>query len=373
MTPQTHASTTTVEPPILWLGMSGFDPHNRAALERCLARPLGMARWRVCELSEADAWWVNGAKVRVLPDGNLKVAAGLPTERALRLNLSDIDRPVAFAKPLSATEFEPRCTFEVASQPSIQAVLQQFETYLRLLRVQFVLGFQIIECPAKMRRGVYHVLHGANLLAVLDFARGKASLSPRVQPDELEDAVWYRRPDRAGGLPNNFVPLSAAQLAWAYVRHTDRDMLPARYRAETIYYRRVPRVPMSWLRDSQLTLLRELSIEQGTFDCLHQRTALPVHRIHTDLTCLYYAGAITTTRDRAAVIPAIGHVDTQPHSSATGLESLLSRAALSHFPGDAAALELAVRQRMPARGLFAHAGQRAAASWSPSPHRSATN
>lgn len=341
MTPQTYASATAVEPPILWLGMSGFDPQNRAALERCLARPPGMARWRICELGEADAWWVNGAKVRVLPDGNLKVAAGLPTERALRLNLSQIDRPVAFAQPLATAEFEPRCTFEVASKLSILTVLQQFESYLRLLRVQFVLGFQIIECAASVRRGVYHVVQGGSLLAVLDFARGKAGLSPHAQPAELQHADWYKRPDGARDMPDNFVLRSPAQLAWAYVRHTDRDMLPARYRVETIYYRRVPRVPLHWLRDSQLTLLRELSIESGTFDSLRQRTALPARRIQEDLTCLYYSGAITTTRDRAAVMPAIGHADTQPHSSAAGMESLLSRAALSHYPGDATALELA--------------------------------
>lgn len=221
MTPQTYASATAVEPPILWLGMSGFDPQNRSALER-------------------------------------------------------------------------------------------------------------------------------------DFTPGKASISPRAQPAELQHAVWHKRPDGARDVPDNFVPRSAAQLAWAYVRHTDRDMLPARYRVEPIYYRRVPRVPLRWLRDSQLTLLHELSVESGTFDSLHQRTSLPVRRIQDDLTCLYYAGAITTTRDRAALTPVIGHVDTQPHSSAAGLESLLSREALSHYPGDAAALELTARQRI--LGLFAHPG-----------------
>src|SRR4051794_21943312 len=75
------------EQPILWLGMTGFAPAQRTTLEAFMASATGTARWRVCAFGEADAWWVNGANVRVIPGGNLKVAAGLPTERALSLDL----------------------------------------------------------------------------------------------------------------------------------------------------------------------------------------------------------------------------------------------------------------------------------------------
>lgn len=323
MTPATPASDAAAEQPILWLGMTGFAPQQRAVLEASLVRPPRFPRWRICAFGDADAWWVNGAKVRLMPDGNLKVAAGLPTEHALNLNLSEIDRPVAFAAPLACPEFEPRYAFDPVSEPSIGAVLLQFESWLWLVRAQFVLGAQIIRRGPALRHGIYHVSHGGKLLAVLDFRYGKAAISPRAHPVDLWQAQWDKRPAGAGGLPESFVHLTPGQLAWVYVRRTDRDMLPPRYRTETIYFRHVPGVPLRWLRDSQLMLLRELSAEPGTMEALRQRTGLPVSHAEHDLTCLYYAGAITTTRAKAVARPAARH-DSQPYSLGPGLDSLLS-------------------------------------------------
>jgi hypothetical protein len=122
----------TIEQPILWLGMAGFLPQQRRVLETSLARPEATAQWRTSAFGDADAWWVNGAKVSLLPGGNLQVAAGLPAEHPLNLNLSEVDRPVAFALPLAGDDFEPRCTFDPVSEPSVQAVLLQFESWLWL-------------------------------------------------------------------------------------------------------------------------------------------------------------------------------------------------------------------------------------------------
>ncbi len=312
------------EQPILWLGMSGFAPQQRATLEASLARPAGLPRWRTCAFVDADAWWVNGAKVRLLPDGNLKVAAGLPTERALHLDLSEVDRPVAFASPLASSDFEPRCTFDPASEPSMHAVLLQFESWLWLIRAQFVLGAQIIRSGARLRRGIFHVSRGGRLLAVLDFQRAKAAVAPHAHPVDLWEAQWDKRPTGARDLPESFVHLTPAKLAWAYVRRTDRKLLPERYREQTIYYRHVPAVPLRWLRDSQLMLLRELCGEPGTLASLRQSTGLPLDQMEHDLACLYYAGAITTTQAKAAA-PMAGWRDSQPYSSGPDLESLLSQ------------------------------------------------
>ena len=326
MTAVTHASSVAAEQPILWLGMSGFAPQQRALLEASLLRPPGLCRWRVGAFGDADAWLVNGAKVRIMPDGNLKVAAGLPTEHALNLNLTDVDRPVAFGTPLASPDFEPRCTFDPASEPGIHAVLLQFERWLWQVRAQFVLGAQIIGRGGELRHGVYHVSHDGNLLAVLDFLRGKAAISPRVHPVDLQKARWAKRPAGAAGLPESFVHLTPGQLAWVYVRRTDSDVLPARYRTETIYYRRVPGVPLRWLRDSHLMLLRELSGEAGTMDALRQRTGLALRDAERDLACLYYAGSITTTRAKAGVTTNAARDDSQPHSVGAGFDSVLSGA-----------------------------------------------
>lgn len=56
----------------------------------------------------------------------------------------------------------------------------------------------------------------------------------------MREAQWDKRPPGAGAAPGTFVPTSPARLAWAYVRRSDRDVLPTRYRAETIYFRGAP-------------------------------------------------------------------------------------------------------------------------------------
>ena len=323
--------------------MSGFAPQQRPVLEASLARSPGSPSWRTCAFSDADAWWINGRNVRVMPSGNLKVAAGLPTERALNLNLSEVDRPVAFALPLASSDIEPRCTFDPASEASMHGVLAQFEGWLRLLRAEFVLGAQLIERGPSLRQGVYHVSHNGSLLAVLDFHQGQGAISPAAHPVDLWEARWDKRPVGARDMPPGFVAVTPAQLAWAYVRRTDRDLLPPRYRTETIYYHHVPRVPVRWLHDSQLMLLRELSLEPGTFDSLRQRTGFTVKHLVHDLTCLYYATAITTTRSKGAKA-SVARRDSHPASAGPGLDSLLNNDGHSYPQGDLTAPALLERR-----------------------------
>lgn len=333
MRPDSIANASVTEQPILRLGMLGFDPQQRAQLEVLLTHRSGSARWRSCDLGDADAWWVNGAKVHPMPDGSLKVAAGLPTEHALKLDMSEVDRPVAFALPLASSEFAPPCTFKPASQPSIDAVLLQFENSLRLVRAQFVLGGQIIQRGSELRHGIFQISHRGALLAVLDFREGKAAFSAQLHPVGLLNAHWDKRPIGAGNMPERFVRTSLAELTWAYVRRTDRDLLEPRYRAEMIYYRHAPRVPLRWLRDSQLMLLRELSVEPGTLEALRQRTGFAVRQMEHDLSCLYYAGAITTTRSKAAMTMATRD-ESHPPSLGPEMDSLLSGEGPSHYKRD---------------------------------------
>jgi hypothetical protein len=319
---ETAPADPAAEQPILWLGITGFNPQQRVVLDASFARAPQLPQWRTCAFGEADAWLVNGAKVSLLPDGNLKVAAGLPTEHALNLNLAEVDRPVAFATPLPSSKFEPRCTFSHESTASVQAVLLQFENWLRVARSQFVLGARILQQSTALRHGIFHVSHRGVLLAVLDFKTGKAGLSPRAHPVELWDARWAKRPSGASDLPPDFLRFTPAQFAWAYVRRTDRDLLPPRYASEPVYYRHVPKVPLRWLSDSQLMLLRELCAEPATLDTLHRHTSFSLPQIRRDLTCLYYAGSITTTRAKAHA--PLGRQDSQPYSRGPEYDSLLN-------------------------------------------------
>jgi hypothetical protein len=289
----------SAEQPIVWLGMSGFSPQQRSVLESFMDRPSGLPRWQTGRFGDADAWLVNGSNTRVLPGGNLKLLPGMPTEQSLRLNLNEVDRPVGFATPLASAELEPLCTFNCASRASVHRVLLQFEMWLRPLTARFVVGSQIIKLGAQLRDGIYHVSHHGNLLAVLDFREGKAAIAPKVHPSDLRDAQWQKRPFGGGYLPEAFIATSPAQLTWTYVHRGGQDLLPPRYHREVIYFRGAPRVPMRWVRDSQLMVLRELSAEPGTLSSLHQRTGFAAAELERDLTCLYYAGSVTTTPAKA--------------------------------------------------------------------------
>jgi hypothetical protein len=311
------------EQPLFWLGMTGFAPDQCAAIESSLARLPSLPRWRTSHYREADAWLVNGAKCRLLPDGNLRVTPGLPNEATLHLDMAGVDRPLAFALPLAAPEIDPRYSFEPDSKDSVQAMLAHFDEHLRFARARFALGRQVVDLGARLRHGLFHVSHGEHLLALLDFRRGKAALSPQLQPGQLHAAEWARRPDKEAEAPRGFIPCTTSQLAWSYVRRTDRDMLPVRYREQPIHYRTTPRVPLRWVRDSQLMLLRELQTQCGTLAALRQRTGLPAARLERDIACLYYAGAVTTSPSKAARGVAPGE-DSRASTSQPGSPPLLA-------------------------------------------------
>jgi hypothetical protein len=288
------------EQPVLWLGLAGFDPVQRSTLQGFLDRAPGLPEWRICGFGEADAWLLNGAKCRVVTGGNLKVSAGTPSEKSVTLDLSDASRPVAFGTPLASDELEPLIAFDLASGPSVEGMLLQLDEALRLERVQFVLGSKIVRLGAKLRHGTFHLSREGEPLAVLDFRKGEAYLSPRLHPEDVQQAAWTKRSIDPDAVPPEFLVYSTSRLSWAYVRRTERDMLPARYRQLPIYFRRAPRVPLRLLDNSQLTLLHELATGPSTRDALAERTGLEHEKVDRALACLYYAGCITTSPGKAA-------------------------------------------------------------------------
>jgi hypothetical protein len=290
----------SIEQPVLWLGVAGFTPEQSKQLNLLLSHlPKGWPTWHSGAFSEADAWLVSGEKSRLLNADTLRILAGLPTERTLQLNLAEVDRPIAFSLPLASSDLDPMYTFDLASGASLRQLLQQFEVRLRPLCCQFVLGGQLIARESELLPGIYHVNHKGRLLAVMDFHDWRIGISPSADPADFELARWDRRPIESRDMPAHFLPSSLAQLRWVYVQRTKRDVLPPRYRTQPIYFRRAPVVPLRWLADSQLVLLRELSVEPGDFKALLQRTGLTQSRLLRDLACLYFAGSVTTTADKA--------------------------------------------------------------------------
>jgi hypothetical protein len=291
----------SLEQPVLLLGLAGFSDRQGEKLAAMLSgtRP-GWPVWQVAQFSDADAWWVNGQAVALLQDGTVRVKSSQAGQLPLKLNMHEIDRPVAFAAPVATEGFEPTYTFDPASETSALGVLQQFEGWLRPLRAQFALGAQVIAREGKLKPGVYHVSYKGNLLAVVNLRDWQVGLSPTARPIDFDDAQWDKRPDSASSIPEKFVRVSLTLLMWAYAQRTRNDVLPKRYRAATVYFRRAPRVPMRWLKDAHLVLLRELSTSPGTFENLRQRTGMGEQQLARDLASLYFAGSITSTKSNAA-------------------------------------------------------------------------
>ncbi len=237
----------SLEQPVLWLGLAGFTPEQGKHLDALLTQlPKGLAAWQGGAFSEADAWLVSGEKSRLLSADTLKILAGRPTERAIQLNLSEIDRPIAFSLPLASSNLDPMYTFDPASAPSLYQVLHQLEARLRALSCQFVLGGQLIARESQLLPGIYQVSHKGALLAVMDFHEWRIGISPSADPLDFEAARWDRRPLAARGIPEHFQPNSLSQLRWIYAQRTRRDVLPPRYRSKPVYFRRAPDVPLRW-------------------------------------------------------------------------------------------------------------------------------
>jgi hypothetical protein len=287
------------EQPTFFVGAIGFAPEQRELITASLQRSPDLPNWAVHDVRASDARLVNGAKCRLQPNGSIRVAPGLPHERTVTLDLSGSERPIAFAVPLADHHIEPRCWFDVMQPKSLQRVLLEFDASLRLARAQWQLGMHLVRIGAQARHSVFHVSCRDKLLAVFDFRRGEAAIAPDAQPLELHHCEWSKRPEAAGGAPAHYVRSTPAQLAWHYVRHSEHDHLPMRYRTQPIYYRTRLRVPVAWLTDTQLSLLRELAVRPQTLSTLSDCLNKPEATLSRDLACLYFAGSITTTAGKA--------------------------------------------------------------------------
>lgn len=299
----------TIEHPVLRLGLAGFSAREQDEIRAAVpAVAPGAMAWVLTELGDADAWWVNGARLRMLDESTVKVAAAEATARSLRLRLAEIDRPVAFTLPLSCEGLQPAYTLDVASRDSMAAVLGRFEDWLSPLAAQLCLASHIVEHQAALGSGVFEVRLDGRLLAVVDM-HGETGVLPGAGPADFEDAEWRRRPSRH--VPEDLARISISQLMWQYSVRTQRDLLPRHYRTGLLYFRRPPRLPNRLLRDSHLLLMRELASAPASFQALQQATGLHPARLAHDLAALYFVGTITSNPKRAPLYraPRAEHVD----------------------------------------------------------------
>ncbi|WP_291009726.1 hypothetical protein [Hydrogenophaga sp.] len=288
-----------MEQPVLRLGLLGFpDGAAQRVLSWAAHAQPGWPQWCESDPHRADAWMIFGGSVDVLGRDALVVRHPLASDARLTLNRAEVDRPLAFASPLpegfASAEF-----FEADSEKSVRQRLQRFEAWLRPLRTQFALGAQLVERVAKYKGGIVHITHDNKLIAVIDLDRWKAGIHIPARPVDLAMAEWIRRPALANDIPSSFIRLPVHQIMWTYAVRTLRDVLPARYREQTIYLRRIPPMPPRWFDDVHLLIMRELMIRPGKLGELLERTGLVPDVLAHHLASLYFAGGVTTDADSA--------------------------------------------------------------------------
>jgi hypothetical protein len=290
----------TFELPVLRLGLAGFTAEQEAwANGMAEAANVPTAAWVVAPFADADAWWVNGARTSLMADGTLRITPGIPTGRAMHLDLADVDRPVGFARPLPPPPFEPACAFDPRVPQEAMAALHRFTAWLRPLLAQFSLASTIIEHSSALGGGAFEVVLNGTVIAVVNM-RGDVGVLPTIAPTAFEDALWRRSPRTELDIPEHFARLSLSQLMWQYAMRSSRELLPAHYRSGMLYFRRPPRLAQRYLRDSHLLLLRELATGCATLEELRHRTGMSAANISRDLAALYLVGAITSNPKRAA-------------------------------------------------------------------------
>jgi hypothetical protein len=288
------------ELPVLRLGLAGFtDLQQQQAAAMAQAQRCTRAQWTLAPLAEADAILVEGSRTQQLADGTLRIAPGTVGARSLQIVLAEIDRPIAFSRPVAARHFQAPHTFDFADPASCRDVLRKFTAWLQPTLAQFNLASSIVEHQPSIGTGAYEVLRGSDLIAVIDLSLGTA-VSPDATPGDFEDATWCIR-DRGGvEIPEHFAHASLSQLMWQYVARTERDLLPKHYRTRPLYFRRPPRLPQRLLKDAHLFLLRELAAAPGQrFAQLQRAMNADDATLARHLASLYYVGAITANPRRA--------------------------------------------------------------------------
>jgi hypothetical protein len=171
---------------------------------------------------------VNGARVRIRREDEIEVDGG--TESPVRLQLSNVDRPVAFATPLPS-EFEPACTFDPDSFSSLTVALAKFASWLRPNLMLLQVADVLVHKYASLKRSqVYHLMADSRLLGVVDL-KGDVGVAPQTTSASLASAMWQPRPASAGYVPESFARRSTRLLLWEYAAHASHDVLPRRYRS----------------------------------------------------------------------------------------------------------------------------------------------
>lgn len=289
-----------IDRPALRLGTAGFSVEQEQQVQAATAAAATTTvEWQPGAFPEADAWWLYGGRTQSLPEGLLRVGPGQPRAPVVQLALSEVDRPLAVSLPI-AGGFQPSFFFRLDDRSSMTAILRKFAAWLQPVMAQYALAASIVDNEPALGAGAWEVLRGSDLIAVVDVHQGTA-VAPNATALDFVDATWCIRDHGTTIQPREFVRASLSQLMWQYACRTSRDLLPPRYRAKALYFRRPPRLKQKKMDDVHLLLMRDLAGHPGSrFEETALRTGLSEESLARHLAALYLVGSITANPNRAA-------------------------------------------------------------------------
>ena len=301
-----------LEVPVLRLGLAGFSPEQEHAIQLAAAASR-ITQWTCRGLAGADAWFINGQRAQHLGEGRVRVASRQAGSRSIQLQLSEAQRPVAFAAPLPPG-LQGVAAFDVADPPSILEAIGALEFMLAPQAAQFLLAGQIVDQQEVLGAGTFELRAKGQLIAVVDM-KGDACVLPSARPANFDLGVWTRVERQRLRIPDNFVRAGLAQLMWRYVSRSSRDLLPERYRKGPLFFRRPPRIDPILVDEEHLLVMRELAIRPATCEELERRLEMEESLLGRTLAALYYVGSITANAARAGSTTSVGELPRGPGAS----------------------------------------------------------
>jgi hypothetical protein len=161
----------------LQMGLVGFG--NAADMESVL-RTRQHPSWRVADVADADALWLNGSHAQATREQTIRVPSGRVDQPAFLLRQDDTSRPIAFTLPLRDSGFKPAYASDPQRPDSAGKVLESFEALLRPLAIKLALAQQLMQAPSCTERAALPRLPRA-VAGCRTHCRGRRRVRPRPE------------------------------------------------------------------------------------------------------------------------------------------------------------------------------------------------
>lgn len=276
------------------MALLGFEDDR---YPRALLRTRARVTWEVSSLDRSDALWVEGKTARL--EGEFLRIRPEPKSPTTILHLRTLDRPLTVAKPLDDAALATMHTVDLRTPASVDLALRRTEQVLHPLLLQLAMAAELAERMSQLQARSYHLIARGKLVAMVTMG-GEIGLDLSSSTQDLAEAKWTALPARRSDIPGWFLPTSFAECLWLYVGRTETDLLPRRYRRQTLYFRALPQVPQRLIGNTHYAVLAELGALPQTFEELQQTIGLGEQELADVLAALYYAGSVTTSPERAA-------------------------------------------------------------------------